>query len=95
VIAESLGDTAEQAVEVGAVIGPPGGGTPGPGGPGDLRVEEIDGIGPVFSGLLAAAGIRRVAEFVSLPPDRVAEILSVSDSRARTLIANARRLVEG
>jgi predicted flap endonuclease-1-like 5' DNA nuclease len=94
VIAESLGDTAEQAVEVGPVIVAPGGGAPVPGGPGDLSVVEISGIGPVFRELLAAHGISRVEEFASLPPDRIAEILPVSVERARTLIANARRLIE-
>ena len=88
VIAESLGDTVEQNVEVGPVIITPGG------GPGDLSVGEIDGIGPVFGGLLTASGVRRVREFVSLPPERIAEILSVSVERARHLLVNARRLFE-
>ena len=94
VIAESLGATIEQAVEVRPAIVPPGGGTPGPGGPGDLSVVEIEGIGPVFSGLLAARGVRLVREFVAQPPERIAEILSVSVERARTLLGNARRLIE-
>jgi hypothetical protein len=93
VIAESLGDTAEQAVEVGRVIVAPGGGGP-PVGPGGLSVVEIRGIGPAFRDLLAANGIRRVSEFVALPPERIAEILPVSVERARTLLADARRLIE-
>jgi hypothetical protein len=90
VIAESLGDTAEQNVEVGPVIVTP---TP-PVGPGNLTVGEIDGIGPVFTGQLTASGIRLVREFVALPPERIAEILSISVERARNLLVNARRLLE-
>ena len=91
VIAESLGDTAEQNVDVGPVIVRPP--TP-PVGPGDLTVGEIDGIGPVFSGQLTAGGVRLVREFVLLPPQRIAEILSISVERARNLLVNARRLLE-
>ena len=91
VIAESLGDTAEQNVEVGPVIVTPP--TP-PVGPGDLTVGEIDGIGPVFTGQLTASGVRLVREFVALPPERIAEILSISVERARNLLVNARRLLE-
>ena len=82
VFAESLGDTAEQNVEVGPVIVTPP--TP-PVGPDDLTVGEIDGIGPVFTGQLTASGVRLVREFVALPPERIAEILSISvDTSAKS-----------
>lgn len=58
VIAEALGATAEEEVEVGPVRVPPGGG--GGGGGFDLSVREIDGISPRFTELLEASGVRLV-----------------------------------
>jgi hypothetical protein len=96
VIVEALGTRAEDDVVVGPVLVPPPGGGGGglPGGPGDLRVREINGIGEARARLLAANGVTRVVEFVELSPTRISEILGVSVSRANQLIANARRLLQ-
>lgn len=45
-------------------------------------LTAIKGIGPVFSARLAAAGISRFDELASTPPDRIAEIAGVTESRA-------------
>ncbi len=92
VIVEALGTRAQDDVVVGPVLAPPRGGLPG--GPGDLRVREINGIGEARARLLAANGVTRVVEFVELSPTRISEILGVSVSRANQLIANARRLLQ-
>ena len=71
---------------------PRGGG--GLGGPGDLSVIEINGIGPRFTEFLVADGVSLVSEFLLLSPRRIAEILpGVSEDRARVLLTNARLLL--
>jgi hypothetical protein len=43
---------------------------------------------------LEASGITHPAEVAALEPTALAEILRVPESRARTIIAEARRLIE-
>lgn len=95
VTAEARGATAEERVEVERVIVPPGDGGGGPGGPGDLTVREINGIGPRFTELLEANGVRSVRAFLELSPSRIATILGVSEARAGQLLNNARLLTQG
>ena len=92
VIAQALGAVAEENVEVGRVIVPPGGG--GLTSPGNLSVLEINGIGETRAGLLAAHNVRTLSEFVRLPESEIASILSVSVERAREFLADARRRIE-
>jgi Family of unknown function (DUF6519)/Carboxypeptidase regulatory-like domain len=92
---EGLGATAEENVVVQPVIVlPPGGGGGVPGGPGDLSVREINGIGEARVSLLAAHNVRTLGEFVRLSEDTIASILSVSVARAREFLADARRRIE-
>lgn len=54
-------------------------------------LSEIKGIGPVFKGRLAAAGISRFDELAATEPDTVAEAAGVTETRAAEWIALARR----
>lgn len=61
----------------------------------DQPVERIDGIGDAFRDRLHGAGISNPAEVAGLQARDLARILDVSEERATTLIANARKLVIG
>lgn len=53
-------------------------------------LTEIKGIGPVFSGRLAAAGISRFDELAALSAGRLAEVAGVPEARAVEWIDQAR-----
>jgi predicted flap endonuclease-1-like 5' DNA nuclease len=55
-------------------------------------LSQIRGIGPVFKGRLAAAGIARFEEVAATPAARLAEIAGVSESKAAEWITQAKRL---
>jgi Family of unknown function (DUF6519)/Carboxypeptidase regulatory-like domain/Helix-hairpin-helix domain len=57
------------------------------------RLDEIEGIGGVLSARLVESGIADPAALASADPARVARILRVTESQARTLIERAGRLV--
>jgi hypothetical protein len=57
------------------------------------RLNEVRGLGPTFIARLEANGITHPAEVVALEPMALMEILRVPESRARTIIAEARRLL--
>lgn len=54
-------------------------------------LSEIKGIGPVFKGRLAAAGISRFDELAAADANAVAEAAGVTEARASDWIALARR----
>jgi Family of unknown function (DUF6519)/Carboxypeptidase regulatory-like domain len=58
-------------------------------------LDEVRGLGPTFIARLEASGITHPAEVAALEPTALAEILRASESRARTIIAEARRLLTG
>lgn len=65
--------------------------------PGDFpgrRLDEVRGLGPNFIARLEASGITHPAEVAALELTALAEILRVPESRAKTIIAEARRLLE-
>ncbi len=65
-----------------------------PGG-GTIGVNEIEGVGPVYTERLTASGITSAEALATEEPTRVARILGVSEDRARLIINNARTRVGG
>ncbi len=57
------------------------------------RLDEIEGIGDVFSSRLVQNGIADPAALGSAEPARVAQILRITENQARTFIDRARRLL--
>lgn len=57
---------------------------------GDVRT--VKGIGPVFAGRLAAAGIADVAQLAATRPEQVAAVAGVALSRAAGWVEAARRM---
>lgn len=55
-------------------------------------VRAVKGIGPVFAGRLAEAGITNVAQLASARPERVAAAAEVALSRAAGWVEAARRM---
>jgi hypothetical protein len=65
--------------------------------PGDFPgrgLDEVRGLGRTFIARLEASGITHPAEVAALELTALAEILRVPENRARTIIAEARRLLE-
>lgn len=58
---------------------------------GALRVEDLDGIGPVRGESLVAAGIRHPVDVALSEPGRIAEILGIAD--AKSIVLGAREFV--
>jgi len=62
----------------------------------DLREPEdltqIKGVGPVFQGRLYAAEIDTVAAVTAVSPAALAEILDIPESRAETILTQAKEL---
>ncbi len=56
------------------------------------RVTEVTGIGPVFAGRLAEAGIKNLAELAAARPEKVAAAAQVALSRATDWVEAARRM---
>jgi len=92
--------TAQQQVTVPGIIGPtPPGPVPPPifdpaAFPG-RTLAEVSGIGPTLRARLEENGITHPAEVASMETARLAELLRISESRASTIIDNARRLLTG
>jgi hypothetical protein len=61
--------------------------------PGRRSIGEIEGIGPALTRRLEGEGITTLAELASAAPERVAQILGVSEARATSMIERARELL--
>lgn len=57
-------------------------------------LSDVEGVGPVFRERLEKEGIRNAGAVASANTKRLAEVLSVSESRAKTIGDAARRTVE-
>ncbi|MBE2222486.1 MAG: hypothetical protein IAF02_13145 [Anaerolineae bacterium] len=55
-------------------------------------LQQVKGIGPVFANKLQVAGIDTLAELTAVSPQRLAEILDISESRATNILTEAARL---
>lgn len=56
-------------------------------------LERVKGIGPVFAARLQAAGVHTVGELAALNADQLAIILDIPESRAETVLVEAKRLI--
>jgi hypothetical protein len=83
--------TFEQSVVIAGI----GGGLLDPRDFPNVRLEDVSGIGPVLRTRLEERVIDHPALVASMEAEVLAEILDVSAGRARTLIDNARRSLEG
>ncbi len=84
-----------QTVEQSVVIAGVGGAVLDPRDFPNVRLEDVSGIGPVLRARLEERAIDHPALVASMEAEVLAEILDVSSGRARTLIDNARRSLEG
>ena len=57
------------------------------------RVDEVSGIGPVLTERLEVNRITNLAQLASMEPGRLAEVLGISEVRAKSFIDEARRLL--
>ncbi|MCH7638408.1 MAG: choice-of-anchor D domain-containing protein [Bacteroidetes bacterium] len=64
-------------------------------GSGQLGLRAVPGIGTTFTARLEEAGITRADEVAAMDEEGLATVLTISGSRAATLITEARRLVRG
>jgi predicted flap endonuclease-1-like 5' DNA nuclease len=60
--------------------------------PPEPALADVRGIGPVALSRLQQASITRVGQVAAMEPAQLAEILGVSETRAKTLVENARFL---
>lgn len=56
-------------------------------------VEEILGVGPALGERLKAAGYADAAAVAAAKPERLAQVLEISPSRAAKIVASARKLL--
>ena len=59
-----------------------------------LPLTKVRGIGDTYANRLNESGITQVADLASMEPQRLAEVLEVSDERATGFIEEAKRLLE-
>jgi large subunit ribosomal protein L13e len=59
-----------------------------------LDLGKVKGIGPKLSEKLTKAGIKNANELAASSPEKIAEAISVSETKAATLIENARSLLK-
>jgi len=55
-------------------------------------LTRVKGIGPVFAGKLKAAGIETLVGLTAVSPQKLAEILEISESRAQNILTEANRI---
>ena len=55
-------------------------------------LQQVKGIGPVFAKKLQAAGIETLGELTAVSPEKLAEVLSIPESRAETILIEAKRI---
>lgn len=55
--------------------------------PDDL--QQVKGIGPVFDGRLQAEGIITIARVAAMPAEKLANLLEISENRAKTILTEA------
>jgi hypothetical protein len=63
--------------------------------PAGAKLTDVRGIGRARAALLAGSGINTPAGLVATEPARLAEILSVPEETARTLVESARAVLKG
>lgn len=63
-----------------------------PAGPQGRNLTDIQGIGRAYQDRLEAAGIRSADEVARMKPGALAETLSISETRARKLVASAKKV---
>jgi predicted flap endonuclease-1-like 5' DNA nuclease len=57
-------------------------------------LTEVKGIGPTFRDKLDREGVADAAAVARIEPARLAEMLNIGESRAKTIIADAKAVVK-
>lgn len=65
-----------------------------PGGPADLEVEAISGIGSAYSDRLERAGVETVGDLALADPERLAGAADIADDRVDGWVDRARQMIE-
>lgn len=52
-------------------------------------LQQVKGIGPVFDGRLQAEGITTIAQVAALPAEKLADLLEISENRAKNILTEA------